>query len=320
VPQLKEGVNLARILITGVSGFVGKHLLRELSGRGHEVVGVGLQPKADPAIIEKLADYFQCDLTDAERVRKIPLDGITGVINLAGLAQTGSSFSEPEKYKQVNVKVFSILAERIVAETRPIRMLAISTGAAYDASQPLPITEGSKLVVKGSPYALSKILMEQKAQELAKAGLDCVIARPFNHIGPGQEPGFLVPDLYQEIRSSLTSGQPASVGNLKTKRDYTDVRDVVRAYAELIAEPKLSHDIYNVCSGHSVSGEDILEMLLKACGADDKLKIEVDESLIRPDDPADIYGSAERLAADTGWRPHIKIERTIRDFVNSMPA
>src|SRR5690606_2879114 len=122
----------------------------------------------------------------------------------------------------------------------------------------LPLTEDSKLTENSSPYSQSKKLMEEAAQNLRSQGLDCVVARPFNHIGPGQLGGFLVPDLYEKIRVASKSGGNILVGNLKTKRDYTDVRDIVKAYADLAASETLDYDVYNVCSGQSRSGEEIL--------------------------------------------------------------
>ncbi len=175
----------------------------------------------------------------------------------------------------------------------------------------MPLTENSALVTSASPYALSKIAMEQEAARLKKAGLDCVVARPFNHVGPGQEGGFLVPDLYQKISQADES---LAVGNLKTRRDYTDVRDVVKAYASLVTAPALEHLVYNVCSGRSISGETILELLLDA-GGKRSLLLQQDPSLIRPNDPEDLYGSNDRLRQATGWEPTIPLEQTIKDFV-----
>jgi GDP-4-dehydro-6-deoxy-D-mannose reductase len=305
------------ILVTGVGGFVGKHLARELNGRGYGVNGVGLSAKPGSSTESFLQNYTTCDLTDPSQVKSIPLDEVNGIISLAGLAQTGASFSEPERYKDVNVKVFSVLGERILKENLPIRVLAVSTGAVYDSNQPLPLSEESALADSGSPYAQSKILMERRAAELRSGGLDCVVVRPFNHIGPGQEPGFLVPDLFKKISGALETGEPVKVGSLQTRRDYTDVRDVVRAYADLIARPALQHELYNVSSGRGIAGQQILDMILIAMGAEGRVQIEIDKELIRPGDPAELYGSHERLSRETGWQPKIDVERTIKDFVES---
>lgn len=304
-------------LITGVNGFVGKHLARELNSRGHEVIGSSLGSKLAPELSGTVSSYFGCDFTNPNQVQALDLSGVEAIISLAGLAQVGASFDNPDKYKQVNVSVLSVLAKRILEDKLSIKVLAVSTGAVYESNQPLPITEKSKLTEAGSPYAQSKILMEQAAKEFSKQGLNCVVVRPFNHIGPGQEEGFLVGDLYAKIIQSKQDGQSLMVGNLNTKRDYTDVRDVVRAYADLAEQTDLSHSLYNVCSGRSVAGTDILKMLLVECGVAGQIEVKVDQSLIRPNDVVDIYGSYDRLKADTGWSPQIPLGKTIKDFVDS---
>jgi GDP-4-dehydro-6-deoxy-D-mannose reductase len=302
------------ILVTGVNGFVGKHLARELKQRGAKVLGLGRDSKADPSIEGLIENYFSCDLLNATEVGRLPLQSVDAIINLAGLAKIGESFNNPELYKQVNVGVLSVLGDELLKKNlHDVPVLAISTGAVYSSNQPMPITEEAKLVEDGSPYALSKIMMERAAQKLNEQDLSCIIARPFNHIGPGQEEGFLVPDLYKKIKASQENGQPVRVGNLKTRRDYTDVRDVVRAYADLALAPHLGFDIYNICSGRSVAGEEILNMLLSKMQAD--VSVEVDQSFFRQNDPANIYGSYERLKGEVGWQPKIPLKQTIGDFL-----
>lgn len=304
---------MLKILVTGANGFVGKHLIREFRSRGQDVIAVGFAGKLDPEL--DVAAYHECDLSDPEQVAKLPLKGIDGVINLAGLANAGASFDAAEKYKRLNVAMLSVLGEELLKIKSSARVVAISTGAAYDANQSLPLTEESKTIAEGSPYALSKLLMEQAGQELRGRGLDCVIVRPFNHVGPGQLPGFLVPDLYKKITEAEQSGQPVMVGNLKTKRDYTDVRDVAKAYADLATSETLEFDLYNVCSGKSRTGQEILDLFLEKMNLAGKIHVEVDQSLIRPNDPPDLYGSAERLREETGWEPTIPFEQTIGDFI-----
>lgn len=305
------------VVVTGVNGFVGKHLVNELFKKGVEVVGIGRELETHPAVADMLTTYFACDLTDARSVWNLPLESFGAIINLAGLAQVGASFDDPELYKRVNVGVLSVLGEELLKANLSPRIIAISTGAVYDSSQSMPLTETSKLRQNGSPYAMSKISMEQAATGLRERGLDCIVARPLNHIGPGQEPGFLVPDLFAKISSAQKTGQPIKVGNLSTKRDYTDVRDVVRAYALLAQTKTLHHNTYNVCTGKSISGSDVLKALFEASGNNGALKVEEDPDLIRPNDPADLFGSYERLTKDTGWQPEIPFGKTIQDFVSS---
>ncbi len=304
---------MPKIMVTGVNGFVGQHLARELSERGCDIVGVGHDNEPNQNIRQILTHYVQCDLTEQAQVASLDIDKLDAVISLAGLANVGRSFGDPEGYKHINVAVFALLAERLAKESPDTRVVAVSTGAVYDPEQPMPLTETSK-TKQSSPYAESKLLMEQEAARLAKAGLDVVVARPFNHSGPGQLPGFLIPDLYQKITDAQTADGIIKVGNLKTRRDYTDVRDIVRAYCDLALSPRLNEGVYNVCSGLSRSGEEILNLMLDALGASD-VKVQVDQSLIRPNDPVDLYGSYARLKADTGWMPQIPFEQTIKDFV-----
>jgi GDP-4-dehydro-6-deoxy-D-mannose reductase len=306
------------LLVTGANGFVGKHMVRKLHTQGHEVIGSGQQPQSEEQIASLLKAYWSCDLTDKDAVKRLPLESIDAVISLAGLAKVGASFSNAELYQRVNVKALSVLAEEILSRGLETRVVAISTGQVYQPDQPLPLTEESEVVADGqaSPYALSKLKMEQAANDLIKRGLDCVIARPFNHIGPGQEPGFLLPDLYQKVMTAKTTGSSIKVGNLSTRRDYTDVRDVVKAYAALATAQKLAHELYNICSGHCTTGQEILELLSNTLSGQE-IKVERDPALIRPNDPSEIYGSFERLKNDTGWSPTIPLATTIADFVTS---
>lgn len=309
---------MARVLVSGVNGFVGKHLARELSERDCEVVGVGRDDEPDGRIAGILSNYYSVDLTSPAEVDGLNLDGIDAVISLAGLAKVGESFKEPEAYMRVNVDILRILGEKLITNKSQARVVAVSTGAVYDSTCPMPLTENSKLTDGGSPYVKSKIKMESVAVELSRRGLSCIIARPFNHSGPEQETGFLLPDLYDKIRHSKTTSRPLKVGNLDTKRDYTDVRDVVKAYSDLALAPVLNFEIYNICSGQSTAGKEILDWLQKAMGT--SLPAELDETLLRPNDPMEIYGSYQRLADDTGWKPEIPIHQTIEDLVDSMAA
>jgi GDP-4-dehydro-6-deoxy-D-mannose reductase len=307
---------MKKILVTGVNGFVGKHLVREVASRGHKAYGVGREETAHQEISSILNSYFIADLTNHEDVAKLPLEDIDVVISLAGLARAGDSFKDPEKYLKINVDVATGLAGEILNRNPRCRFIAISTGAAYDSNQPMPLNEDSKLIEQGSPYAKSKILMEEALEKLRATGLDCLIIRPFNHIGPGQEPGFLVPDLHQKVVAAMKNSQSVKVGDLGTKRDYTDVRDVVKAYVNLAEAGDLKFNLYNVCSGKSISGDTILKTLLQAMGASQEVKIEQDKALLRPDDPKDLYGSNQKISEVGAWQPTIPLNRTIEDFVD----
>jgi len=302
------------ILVTGVSGFVGRHLAKELSSQGHAVLGTDMSKGPHSDLEAHISGYFGGhDLTDPESVAKLPLDRVDAVINLAGLAQVGSSFAkdQAERYRRINIAVHTVLADRLVELGLNPRVIAVSTGAVYDNHQPMPLTEDSKLLGNnGSPYALSKIAMEEALAGHIAKGLDTVVARPFNHIGPGQLGGFLVPDLLSQI----LEGDSISVGDLTTERDYTDVRDVVKAYALLATLPRLKHRLYNISSGKSVTGQTILDALLAATGKQD-IAVNIDHSRLRPNDPKKVVGDNSRLREDTGWQPKIPLQQTLQDIV-----
>lgn len=304
------------ILVTGINGFVGKHVAAELKKQGHKVLGVGSQESPHPQIQNLVDGYFSCDLTNEKMVANLALDGVDAILGLAGLAGVGESFANPERYLNINVAVLSTLCKRLVSEKSNIRVVAVSSGAVYDPDQSLPLNEDSKITKNGSPYAMSKILMEKEIDRLRAEGLNCIVARPFNHCGPGQEKGFLIPDLYEKISKSMKDSQPVLVGDLTTRRDYTDVRDVARAYIDLLSKPSLSHNLFNVCSGKSLSGKEILDAIIEATGAT-KLEIVQDPGLSRPGDPKNLYGSYERLHEETDWVPTIPLEQTIFDIVSA---
>jgi GDP-4-dehydro-6-deoxy-D-mannose reductase len=317
------GYNVSmKVMVTGVNGFVGKHLARELHKSGARVVGVSREATPHPEIKSILSSYYICDLTDQKAVDGLPLQDIASIINLAGLAQVGASWGNPELYQQVNSGVLTTLCLAVLEQRLTTRIIAVSTGAVYDSVQDMPLTESSHLISSGSPYALSKILMEQEATKFRKLGVDCFVVRPFNHFGPGQEPGFLLPDLYQKLKQAEQLGEPIKVGNLETRRDYTDVRDVVRAYSllALAKEDSLFSHVYNICSGTTKSGQQILDALKGQLQGVDKISVVIDQALIRPSDPAELVGSAELIQRDTGWKPEISFEQTIADFVRSKSA
>jgi GDP-4-dehydro-6-deoxy-D-mannose reductase len=309
-----------KILVTGANGFVGKHVVRELHARDLQIIGIGHREKvADESIASLLKGYYQCDITNSKQLSQVPLQEIDAVINLAGLANVGASFDNPELYMRVNVDVLSVLGEALFKSNPNARMVAISTGALYDSNQIMPLDEGSPTIEDGSPYAQSKLAMEEIAKNFQEQGFDCVVARPFNHIGPEQGPGFLLPDLASKLKSADKTSPKITAGNLKTVRDYTDVRDIAKAYATLATSTTLSYSLYNVCSGIGHSGEDIIKALCECFGIDiDSLQIGVDQSLIRPTDPPKIIGDSSRLNNDTGWTPSISLQQTVVDIAGSM--
>jgi GDP-4-dehydro-6-deoxy-D-mannose reductase len=301
------------IVITGANGFVGKHLTNELFDSGHTVIGIGMEPEAPEAIKDKLSEYASCNLAESWPELQTPVDA---VIHLAGLAAVGPSFKRPQDYISLNSAMVTNLCEYYVGRDKKPRVVLVSSGAVYDPNQAMPIAEAGDIAFS-SPYAVSKVLTEHQAAYYNQRGMECVVMRPFNHIGPGQLPGFLVPDLAEKIRSR-PSDKPISVGNLETSRDYTDVRDVARAYAILAtAEKKPTELVYNVCSGVSKSGVEVLAALAQAFGVSVPTT-GVDQSLIRPNEIMDIKGDNSLIVKEFNWSQNYSFQQTINDFVESI--
>ena len=299
------------VLVTGANGFVGRHLVRELTANGYSIVAVGgSQVKATDNLQGQ--KYMTLDLTKRDETDRIDFAGISGVIHLAGLAAVGPSFDKPMDYINTNIGIQINLFETALAQKAGPRFLIVSSATIYDPKAELPLGEDAS-VVPNSPYAVSKIGQEQMAGYYATRGFECITVRPFNHIGPGQNPGFIVPDLAQQIIAAEKGLQnEIKVGNLDAKRDYTDVRDIVRAY-RLLTEKGVPGETYNICSGKALSGHYILDGLVKATGYTPTVR--QDPVRMRPSDTPEIYGSHQKLTNHTGWQPEIPFEQTMTDVI-----
>jgi GDP-4-dehydro-6-deoxy-D-mannose reductase len=301
-----------RIAVSGINGFVGQHLARELTSNNISVIGVGHDANLTTELADIVDEYYSADLIESWP----EINNVQAVIHLAGLAAVGPSFDNPQRYISGNSSMVTNLCEYYLKQDTKPRVVIVSSGAIYDAGQSLPITENGKIGLT-SPYAVSKVLTENQAAYYRGRGLECIVARPFNHIGPGQGPGFLVPDLYAQLKNiQATHLTSISVGNLATRRDYTDVRDIARAYKLLATAKELNYGLYNICTGISLAGSDILAAIQEATNIRGITPV-VDQTKVRPTDIMEIYGDASRLHNDTGWQPEIKIEQTIKDFVNA---
>ncbi len=305
-------MNNKRIVITGVSGFVGKHLTHQLTKKGHTVIGVGISEDIDPEIGSLLESYIQQDIGTSWP----EINDVDAIINLAALAVVGASFEQPQEYISVNSSIVTNMCEFYLKQNKKPRIISISSGTVYSPFQKMPLKEDSKITFS-SPYVISKILNENQLSYYRSRGLDCISVRPFNHIGPGQLSGFLIPDLLDKLANVKRKKiDYIETGNVKTRRDYTDVRDVVRAYSLLAEAEILNYETYNICSGKSYSGEEILQ-LLKEITDTQNISHKINLNNIRPNDPKDIYGDYQRIYKDTNWKPAITLEKTLKDCVDS---
>lgn len=302
------------ILVSGSNGFVGKHLVRELHENGNKVIGVGGPNIKKGPNDAYLAEYHVCDLTDGAQLAELDFTKVDAILHLASLASVKLSFDEPARFIGDNGAITINLFEALMKQNAKPRVIVVSSGAVYTPKQSMPIGEDGK-IVNSSPYVVSKVLTENICDYYRSRGIESVIVRPFNHIGPGQGPGFLLPDLAAQIKEAAQGNKPLTVGNLTTKRDYTDVRDVAKAYRLLATADKLDDTLYNVCSGKSVAGEYFLEKLLELLAPGKKLNVEVDKSRFRPNDAPDIVGNSTHLQKAVDWQPNIPLDQTIADFV-----
>jgi len=298
-----------RIVISGINGFVGHHLAQRLAKNNISVVGIGNDKAVASGIGDIVDKYYSQDLT----VAWPDINDVDAIIHLAGLAAVGPSFDNPQQYINANSAMVTNMCEYYLGQEKKPRILIVSSGAVYDSHQAMPLTESS-LVGFSSPYTVSKILTENQCAYYKNRGLDCVIARPFNHIGPGQGKGFILPDFFKKLSELDSTTAIIKVGNIDTRRDYTDVRDIVDAYTKLILSPSLNYTVYNICSGTSLSGTDILNTLKRVMDKND-VQFVIDQSLIRPTDAMEIYGDSSRLRNELGWKPEYSIKTTISDFV-----
>jgi GDP-4-dehydro-6-deoxy-D-mannose reductase len=284
--------------VTGGAGFVGKWLTEHLTSCGDEVVSVD-------------ADV---DVTDASAVRSSVTSVQPEVVyQLAGLAHVGRSWVDPGPTFTVNALGTLNLLEAAAACATPPRVVVVSSAEVYGAAGEDPVGEESPLRPV-SPYAASKVAAEFVAvQEFLGRGLPVVRARPFNHVGPGQAPDFVVSGLARRIVEAERSADCAvAVGNLDAVRDFTDVRDVVRAY-RLLAHRGLAGEAYNIASGRGTKVSTVAEQLARLANC--AIELVRDESLFRPVDVPVFLGDAGKLVAATGWSPERRLDETLLDVL-----
>ncbi|ERG65095.1 hypothetical protein L332_11680 [Agrococcus pavilionensis RW1] len=296
---------MLRLAITGADGFVGRHVVALAAERGHRVVAL---TRSGDASVPGADVVLGADLTAGWPA----LPAIDAVVHLAALAAVGPSFDEPARYIAENAAMAAHACESLLRGPRPApRVIAASTGAIY-AAAPHPIDESAPLEF-ASPYAVSKATVDSLLSYYRRRGLDTVVVRPFNHIGAGQGPGFLVPDLIARL-DALEPGAPLQVGNLDAERDYTDVRDVALAYVLLAEAPVLEHDVYNVASGRARSGHEVLAAICAAMGREvPRLRA----GRRRPLDVPRVVGDARRLRGELGWSPRFDFASSIATAIDA---
>ncbi len=291
-----------KALITGAHGFVGRYLSDHLEAEGDEVLGVDRHDGPDlldgPGWLALL-----------ERVRP------DAVYHLAGQADVGGSWTAPVATFRANAEGTLNVLEACAAVEVP-RVLAVSSADVYGrvTQAELPLDEDSPLRPV-SPYAASKVSADFIAlQSFLGRGLGVLRVRAFNHLGAGQTDRFVASALAHRVaRNELEGGDVVPVGNLTPRRDFTDVRDVVRAYRLLVVHGEPG-EVYNVCSGHDVAVSELAEQLVLL--AERPMRLEPDPALQRPVDIPVLRGDNTRLRTATGWVPEIPLHQTLADLLD----
>ncbi len=313
---------MKKILITGVSGFAGSFLAEFLLGKGDcEVFGTSLSESFSENIshLQGKLKLRAVDLQDFDRVKEIVGEVKPDEIyHLAALASPTKSFVNPAATLTNNIAIEVNLFEAVKFHNLlSTKILVTSSAEVYGLvdQKNLPINEDVPLRPT-SPYAVSKIAQDFLGWQYHFAsGMHIIRVRPFNHIGPRQTPQFVVARFASQI-SDIEKGKSAptlQVGNLDTKRDFTDVRDMVEAYT-LILEKGEAGDVYNIGSGVSHKISDILEKLLSFSRV--KVTVEKDPQLSRPADNPDLVCDASKMREITGWIPKIPLDTTLKNILD----
>jgi GDP-4-dehydro-6-deoxy-D-mannose reductase len=311
-----------RILITGATGFAGSHLVDRLLAEGHELYALYHQQTTHQALrTDARLHSVEGDLLDeASLVTAVSTARPDIIYHLAGQAYPARSWDTPALTIAVNSGGTANLLQAAVKWGRP-RVVVVTSAEIYGQIDPdeLPLTEQTPPQPR-HPYGVSKLAAGQLVNLYwERYQLPVVEARPFNHIGPRQALGFVVPDFASQLAAIKLGQQPPtmSVGNLEAQRDFTDVRDVVRAYTRL-AERGQPGQAYLICSGQPVSIHYLLTTLAELAGVE--IEIAYDPARMRPSDIPCLYGSYARLQRDTGWQPQIHLRQSLADALSDWVA
>lgn len=311
-----------RVIITGAAGFAAAHLIRAIEKNGRDEIFAWVKNQEEAARVHLDQEHiFVTDITDEQlvqqRIEQIRPDR---VYHLAAQASVGLSWDMPALTMSVNTIGTIYLMEALRKYAPEARLLLIGSAEQYGKVTPeeLPIKE-TRQSEGVNPYSVSKMTQELMAQMYAsRYGMHIVMVRAFNHIGPGQATNFVIPDWCSQV-AAIEKGdrEPViRVGNIRVKRDFTDVRDIVNAYIKLM-EHGQSGQIYNVGSGVSYSLEEILQKIIQA-GTMDHVRYEVDATKLRPADIEELRADITKLQQTIDWKPEYSLEQSIDDILNEM--
>lgn len=299
------------VLIFGAGGFVGSYLSREFIEHGYKVFG---SDKVHSAMLPSEVDFEPVDLMDSEAVEKM-VNKISPdiIVNLAAISSVGASWNIPQLTMQVNVVGALNIMEAARKSVKKPKILFVGSSEEYVISD-FPMNEERQLNAS-NPYGISKVTQEQFAKlykEQYSLKIYCV--RPFNHTGVGQRDSFVLPSFCKQVTEIEKSGASGTikVGNLTVKRDFSHVKDIVRAY-RMIVESENCDLIYNVGSGKAYSLEDMLQFIIKM--SSQKIEIEIDQSRFRPTDQPVICCDYNLIKTELGWEPQYTVFDALKEML-----
>ena len=302
---------MRRILITGGTGFVGPYLIRFLKSSDVKLIVVS---PGETSIRDPEVDYCKADIRNSDDVgAAVRAANPNQIYHLAGMSSVRDSWNNPRLTFDVNVVGSFNIFEAAMGLPSPPRILNVSTSQVYARSD-TALTETSPLD-PDSPYAATKAMAEMLTVHYKRCTSGGIItARAFNHTGPGQSPSFVLPSFAKQLAEMEAGLIPPvlKVGNIEVKRDFTDVRDVVAAYHELLNKARTG-EIYNVCSGRAVLLADVLRELQQNCSV--AVKLEVDSARLRPIEAPQMFGNLGKIQSETGWRPQVPLESTLKELL-----
>lgn len=301
-----------RVYVTGITGFAGQWLRRELAATGHDVIGSPASTDLQIADADGLRDHVEAAAPDA-------------IVHLAAVSFAPDATNDPQRAIDTNVAGTTALFNAVSVLRKQPLVVVVSSSEVYGAPEPrdLPLTERAPLRPRHI-YGVTKLAQEAVTLwSAARHGIRAVVVRPFNHTGPGQRASFAVPAFVNRMLALRRGDVPEiRAGNVDVQRDIGDVRDVVRAYRLLLewlpSQPGAPVRVFNVATGHPVAIRTVIDTVCQLGGVESR--IARDPLLVREDDPPVIVGSADALTHETGWTPLIPLRTTLADMVAEADA
>ncbi len=315
-----------RFLITGFSGFVGRHFLHYLYEKEEEMDIMGIDIQKPLFDFSLYADRLNIQFVEVNLLDGVKLKSVLNqfkpqyILHLASFSSVAFSWRYPEESFVNNTNIFLNLTSALKELNLSCRILSIGSSEEYGnvSVNDLPLKEEMRLQPI-SPYAVARVSQEMLSKVFVDSyHLDIVLTRSFNHIGPWQDERFVVPSFIRRILDIKKSGATKGIietGDTTIVRDFVDVRDVVNAYYMLLTNGTAG-EIYNVCSGSQIALSDIIDQIAQIVGV--KVTTKVNPDFVRPSDNRVIVGAHDKITKELGWKPQITREQTLRDMIEEM--